>query len=47
MMTTLVKLLHVILKQYAEQITIKTLRPMLTVVTQNVALLIFVHMHKM
>ena len=48
MMTTLVKLLHVIFKQYAEKITIKTLRPILTVVTQYVALLIlFVHMNKM
>ena len=46
-MTTLVKLLHAIFKQYAEQITNKTYRSTLTVVTQNVALLIFVHVNKM
>ena len=49
MMTTLVKLLHVIhvFKQYAKQITVETYtcRSMLTVVTQNVALLIFVNLN--
>ena len=45
MMTTLVKLSLV--KQYAEQITIKTYRSTLTVVTQNVPLLIIVHVNKM
>ena len=45
-MTTLVKLLYVIhvFKQYAKQITIETYRSMLTVVTQNVALLINVNL---
>ena len=47
MMTTLVKLLHIIhvFKQYAKQITVETYRSMLTVVTQNVALLIFVNLN--
>lgn len=40
-MTALMKLLHIIFQQYAKQITIKT--NMLTVVNQNVALLILVH----
>ena len=40
-----VKLLHLIFKQYAKQIIINT--DMMPVVTQNVALLIFVHSSKM
>ena len=41
MMSTMVKYK----KQYAEQITITTYRSMLTVVTHNVALMIFVHLN--
>ena len=40
-MTALVKLLHLIFKQHAKQITIRS--DMMTAVAQNVALLILVH----
>ena len=44
-MTALVKLLHLIFKQYAKQIIIKT--DMLTVVSENVALFVLVNSYKM